>query len=67
MLADESLRGRDMGRTMQRHEVQLELRALLEERHHAKIARGEATRVGRGLERVYFSKLITGRDPNEAL
>lgn len=52
---------------MQHHEIQLELRALLEERHNAKVSLGEATRLGRGIERVYFSKLITNRSLDEAL
>jgi hypothetical protein len=68
VLADELLGGssRDIS-GMQHHEIQLELRSLLEERHNSKIKLGEATRLGRGLERVYYSKLITDRSLDEAL
>ncbi|KAA0157219.1 hypothetical protein FNF29_00571 [Cafeteria roenbergensis] len=62
--AAQSRRGRDTV-TMQRHEVQLELRALLEERHLAKVRLGEATKTGMGIERVFFSRLITNRSLNE--
>ena len=60
----QSRSGRDAV-AMQRHEVQLELRALLEERHLAKVRLGEATKTGMGIERVFFSRLITNRSLNE--
>jgi hypothetical protein len=70
IVSDEFIAGRDgpsledrraQGVPMQRHEVQLELRALLEQRYKEKVRVGETSRVGRGLERVYVSKLITNR------
>jgi len=55
------------GAGMERHEVQLELRALLEQRHNDKVRRGEASRTGLGIERVFFAKLITNRSLGETL